>query len=82
MFNTIFRMVMLTAECHEVIVLRMLKAARGGTAATEEAALMLSEKTEALARYGPAFMAGGSLDQIIQDYRGIVQANVLRLSRV
>lgn len=80
MLSTFLRMVMLTAECQEVIGLRMLKAARGGTEATEEAALMLSEKTEAAMRYGPAFAAGGSLNKMIDDYRGIVQANALRLS--
>lgn len=80
MFATLFKMTMLTAECQQVIGMRMMKAAMGGTAAGEETALMMSEKTEAALRYGPAFMAGGSLDKMIDDYRGIVQANAVRLS--
>lgn len=73
---------MLVAERQEVIGLRMLKASRGGAAATEEAALMISEKMKAAARYGPSSMVGGSLDQMIRGYRGIVQANALRLAEV
>ncbi len=80
MFDTICKMAMLTAECQQVIGMRVLKAAMGGEAAGVEAALMISEKTEAAMRCGPAFMAGGSLNQMIDSYRAIVQANVLRLS--
>ena len=80
MFSTFIKMARLTVECQEVIGMRMLRAARGGEAANAEAALMISEKTEAALRYGPTLMAGGSLDRIIDDYRGIVHANALRLS--
>ncbi|RXF73803.1 hypothetical protein EK403_08680 [Hansschlegelia zhihuaiae] len=81
MFDTIYKMAMLTVECQQVIGMRMMKAAMGGVAAGEEAALMMSEKTEAAMRYGPAFMAGGSLEKMVDDYRAIVQANVVRLSQ-
>jgi hypothetical protein len=81
MFDTLYSMALLTAECHQVIGMRMIKAAMGGAAAGEEAVLMMSEKTEAALRHGPAFLAGGSLDRIIEDYRAIVQANVVRLSQ-
>jgi hypothetical protein len=74
------KMSLLTAECTEVIGLRMIRAALGGPAAMEEARLMVSEKSEAAWRYGPPLMAGGSLEQMVDDYRGVVQANVLRLS--
>ena len=80
MLNTIYKLSMLASECQEVIGLRALKMAFGGSAAADEARLMWSEKTEAALRYGPAFMAGGSLEQMVDDYRGIVQANVLRLA--
>lgn len=79
MFDTLYKMAMLAAESQEVIGMRMVKAAMGGAAACEEAALMLSEKTEAAVRFGPAFLAGGSVNQMIDDYRGVVRANANRL---
>lgn len=80
MFDVFYKMAMLTLECQQVIGMRLMKATVGGTEATEEAALMISEKTDAAMRHGPAFMAGGSLDDMIDGYRTIVQANVTRLS--
>ena len=80
MLDTFYKMVMLTTECQQVIGMRVMKAATGRDSAGEEAALMMSEKTEAALRYGPAFIAGGSFDQMIDDYRAIVQANALRLA--
>jgi hypothetical protein len=80
MFDTLLKMSLLTAECQHVIGLRIMKAATGGDVSGREAALMIAEKTEAAMRYGPALMAGGSLDQMIDEYRAIVQANAARLS--
>jgi hypothetical protein len=80
--NTFYKMALLTVECQQVIGMRMMKAAMGGEAANVEAALMISEKAAAAMRCGPALMAGGSLNQMIDDYRGIVQANVVRLSAI
>lgn len=82
MFDAFYKMSMLAFESQQVIGMRLMKTALGGTAAADEAALMISEKAEAAMRYGPAFMTGGSLDQMIDDYRTIVQANVARLSGV
>lgn len=80
MLATLYKMSMLTAECHQVIGLRMIKAALGGQEAAEEVSLMMSEKTDAAVRFGAAYMTGGSLDAMIDDYRGVVQANVSRLA--
>jgi hypothetical protein len=80
MFDALFGMSMLSAECQQVIGMRLIKAAFGGAAAADEAALMLSEKLEAAARHGPALMAGGSLGETIEDYRKIVRANAVRLA--
>lgn len=81
MFDMFYKMSMLTAECHQVIGMRMMKAVTGGDMVGQEAALMMSEKTQAAMRSGSALLAGGSLDQLIDEYRVIVQANVLRLSQ-
>ena len=42
---------------------------------------MISEKTQAAMRSGTSLLAGGTLDQLIDEYRVVVQANVLRLSQ-
>ena len=80
MFSTLYKMALLTAECQQVIGMRMMKAAMGGEAARVEAALMISEKTKAATRCGSAWLAGGSFDEMIDDYREVVQANGLRLA--
>lgn len=79
MFETLCKMMLLTAECQNVIGMRMAKVSQGGGGALTEAALMWSEKTEAAFRCGPALLAGGSFDAMIEDYRAVVQANARRL---
>ncbi|QJP12596.1 hypothetical protein G3545_02295 [Starkeya sp. ORNL1] len=79
MFKTLFKISMLAFESQNVIALRMIKLAQGGAAGTAEAQKMWSEKAEAAMRLGPAFLAGGSIDKMIDDYRVIVRANHSRL---
>ncbi|MFC3695793.1 hypothetical protein [Chenggangzhangella methanolivorans] len=78
-FGAFFKMSALTGECLEVIGLRTVKAMWGGSAATEEAMLMMSEKAEAAMRCGSALMAGDSIEAVIDDYRTVVRANAVRL---
>jgi hypothetical protein len=80
MLDTGFKMMLLAAECQQVIGLRVAQAVFGGAAAGEEAQLMWSEKIEAAWRHGPQLMAGGSVDAMVDAYRVIVKANVARLS--
>ncbi|GLK79790.1 hypothetical protein GCM10008174_15310 [Methylopila turkensis] len=80
MFETMWKLAMLTIECQQVIGLRMAMVARGGAEVGEEIQLMMSEKTASAFRCGPALLAGGSFDRMIDDYRGVVQANALRLA--
>lgn len=82
MFETFHKMVLLTVECQQVIALRLAKLARGGAAASDEAMMMWSEKADAAVQHGPALLAGGSLDTVIDGYRTIVEANRMRLEAV
>jgi hypothetical protein len=80
MFSLQSTSLLLALECQEVIALRMLKAMRGGVEALDETSLMWREKVDAAWLHIPAVLAGGSVERMIDSYRTIVQANVLRLA--
>lgn len=71
-----FQTALLAAESQQVIMLRMMKMAAGGAAATREAELMFSEKMIAFGEMG-----GQSPAAIVRKYRGKVKANRRRLVR-
>ena len=71
---------MLAFESSGVVSLRMMKLLSGGSAAVEEAHLMVSEKVEAAFEAGTNLMAGASGEELIHRYRQYVAANAERLS--
>jgi 2-iminoacetate synthase ThiH len=74
-------MLLLAAESQQVIALRMMKLAAGGTSANDEVQLMTSEKVTAMTEAGAKLMAGGSADSVVSDYRRKVRANIKRLTK-
>jgi hypothetical protein len=73
---------MLAFECCEVIGLRLTKLAAGDGAADDEAALMVSEKVDAMFETAASLMAGASAADVIDRYREHVAANARRLSEI
>ncbi|WP_020179295.1 hypothetical protein [Methylopila sp. M107] len=80
MLNTFCDITMLAAESQHVVGLRLGKIALGGQGAFDELLLMCSEKIIAAGTNGMRIMAGVSFDEVVEDYRNIVQANAVRLS--
>jgi hypothetical protein len=70
----------LAIESQQVIALRFLKIAAGGTAAQTEIVRMMTEKVDALAEGTATLVAGGSPGTVMRRYRTHVKANVRRLS--
>jgi hypothetical protein len=68
-------------ETQQVVGLRMLKIAAGGTAAQTEAVRMLTEKVTAGAEALGTLSTGGSSRRIARRYRTRVKANIRRLTR-
>ena len=68
-------------ETQEVMALRMIKLARGGTPGQLEAQRMLTEKGFALAEAANTLAVGGSMAKVVRRYRSHVRANKRRLSR-
>ena len=68
-------------DVQTVVALRLLKIARGGSAAGEEAALMVTEKVVAAGEALATMMMGGSGQKVLRRYGSRVRANVGRLSR-
>ncbi len=81
MFETWNKLMMLASESQHVISLRVAKCADGGLPAFEEMQLMCSEKLQAGLASLNRLMAGGSIESVVDDYRGIVLANATRLAR-
>jgi len=76
----------LAIEAQQVIMLRLMKLAMGGSAATQEAHLMVAEKVDATSRAAgmvAAAMARGTFDggadAVVRMLRQEVQANRRRL---
>lgn len=80
MFGPWFEATMLAIEANEVIGLRLIKLAGGGTAAHSEAQRMVSEKISAGLEATQTILTGGSPAAVISRYRSQVAANAARLS--
>jgi hypothetical protein len=87
MANMAYQGALLAFEAQQVIGLRLAKMAQGGPEMPREAALMVSEKLDALAESGKLMMQAmlsGKEDlgagEVMQLYRSKVQANRRRLA--
>ena len=80
MFFPFYSTMMLGLESGNVIGLRMLKFACGGSDALNEMHLMMGEKVNAVFEMGANLWAGGSADSVVDQYRQHVAANAKRLS--
>jgi hypothetical protein len=74
-------LMMLTVESQQVIWLRSMKLAAGGTKAEKEARLMVSEKMLMASLEGGRLLMGATSANVVKRYRSKVRANVKRLSR-
>ena len=74
-------LMMLTVESQQVIWLRSMKLAAGGTKAEKEARLMVSEKLLMASLEGGRMLMGATSANVVKRYRSKVRANVKRLSR-
>ena len=75
-----YEAIMLALEANGVIGLRLMKIARGGVDAGDEAILMVREKVDAGAEARATLMGGGSVDAVLIGYRRRVAHNAQRLS--
>lgn len=71
---------MLAIEANGVIGLRLMKLAAGGSAAQDEAMLMVSEKMSAAFETSMALLSGTTAVGVVERYREHVGANSVRLS--
>ena len=74
-------MARLGQETQDVMALRLMKLARGGTPSQLEAQRMLTEKGFALAEAASTLAVGGSMAKVVRRYRSHVRANKRRLTR-
>jgi hypothetical protein len=81
MFKPWFDLSLSIVEAQQVMWLRGLKLAAGGTAANREAARMVAEKVEAGFEVAGRLALGASPDEISRLYRRKVRANRRRLSK-
>ena len=68
-------------DVQTVMTLRMLKLARGGKAAENEARRMVAEKGVAFAEAATTLATGGSMNKVVRRVRSRVSKNKRRLSR-
>jgi len=71
----------LCQEAQQVMILRFVKLAAGGSAGQREAERMVTEKGFALAEAMGTLALGGSPEKVMRGYRSRVRANKRRLSR-
>jgi hypothetical protein len=71
---------MLVLESTNVIGLRLTKLTRGGSAADDEAHLMVTEKIAATFEALETLLTGGHISVVIDRYREHVTANAVRLA--
>ena len=76
-----FESARLCQEMQEVMLLRILKLAKGGRASHVEASRMIAEKGVALSEAAISLAQGGTMKKVSQRYRSHVRANRRRLSR-
>ena len=81
LFRSWYNLAMLAAESRQVIRLRSVKLAAGGSKAQREARLMMTEKMAAASRKCGRLIMGASAHSVVKRYRERVKANVRRLSR-
>ena len=81
MFPSVLNVTLLMMEAQQVIWLRCLRLASGGTVAEAEAARMVTEKLAANGNAAAAILGGAHADQVIHGYRRKVRANLRRLQR-
>lgn len=79
MLNSWFALTMLAIEANEVVSLRLAKLAMGGTAAWDEADVMVSEKIRANLEAFASLLSGESSLSVINRYRDLVGENCGRL---
>jgi hypothetical protein len=72
---------MLCQQTQQVMGLRLLKLARGGSAGRLEAQRMVAEKGFAFAEAAGSLATGGSMERVVRRYRSHVRANKRRLTR-
>jgi hypothetical protein len=80
MLNPFLAVVLLGFEANRVINLRIMKIARGGEAARDEAFLMVDEKVLAALEACASVCAGRGPEVVINRYRQHLAANAKRLS--
>jgi|RhiMetdeSRZDD1v2_1073273.scaffolds.fasta_scaffold741203_1 hypothetical protein len=84
MFGTWFALAtegaLLGLDAQRVILLRTLKIAAGGTAASTEVVRMMTEKMTAAIEANTTLATGGSGRKVVRRYRTRVKENVRRLS--
>ena len=80
MLNPWYCATLLAFEVHDVMRLRTVKIAHGGTDAFSEVHLMITEKISATVEALSSMMFGGTPMSVIERYREHVAANALRLA--
>jgi len=80
MLNPWYCASMLVFEAHDVMRLRTMKIAGGGTDALLEAHLMITEKIAAAVEALSSMMFGGTPMAVIERYREHVAGNACRLA--
>jgi hypothetical protein len=80
MFKFWYGAAMLSLEAQRVVALRMMKLARGGTQAQDEANRMVTEKFAASMVAAATLLAGGSGHAVVAQVRRKVRSNSRRLS--
>jgi hypothetical protein len=81
MFGYWSNLAMLAIESQQVVALRMMKLAAGGSGAHSEAHRMVSEKMTEANNAAMSLMMGASPDSVVHGYRRKVRANARRLSK-
>ena len=81
MYRSWLNLMMLAAESQQVIWLRTMRLAAGGTKAHSEASRMTSEKLWAAGQESGRLFLGASSESVVRRYRKRVKANARRLSR-
>lgn len=81
MFKAWWDVGMLAAESQQVMWLRYLKLAAGGSEASAEARRMVCEKVTVAAQAGLGVMLGDDGGRVVKRYRKKVRANRRRLAK-
>jgi hypothetical protein len=81
MFKFWYGAAMLSIEAQNVIALRMMRLARGGTNAQTEANRMVTEKIAESIAVAATLLSGGSGHAVVAQVRRRVRSNSRRLSR-